>query len=78
MSAPVKNSAVAGEKEKLSVFGIVKDLVGTALITVLILTPIVLIRTKLEAYARAEAPARKGAKPLRRAGDKSAEKPVEA
>jgi len=37
-----------------------------------------LIRTKLEAYARAEAPAKKGAKLSRRAGDKSAEKPVAA
>ena len=48
MSAPVKISAVAGEKEKLSVFGILKDLAGTALIAFLILTPIVLIRTKLD------------------------------
>jgi len=48
MSAPVKNSSVAEEKDKLSVFGIVKDLAGTALITLLILTPIVLIRTKLD------------------------------
>ena len=37
-----------------------------------------LIRTKLEAYAHAEEPKKKAAKPLRRAGDKSAEKPVEA
>jgi branched-chain amino acid transport system permease protein len=47
MSAPIKNSAVANDKETLSAFGILKDLVGTAIITMLILTPIVLIRTQL-------------------------------
>ena len=48
MSAPVKNSAVAGEKEKLSALGILKDLAWTTLITLLILTPIVIIRTRLD------------------------------
>ncbi len=48
MSGPVKTASVADEKQKLSPFGILKDLIATALITFLILTPIVLIRTKLD------------------------------
>lgn len=48
MSGPVKPASVADEKQKFSASGIIKDLIGTALITALILTPIVLIRTKLD------------------------------
>jgi branched-chain amino acid transport system permease protein len=48
MSAPVKNSTVVGEKDKLTPLGIIRDLIGTAVITLLILTPIVIVRTKLD------------------------------
>ncbi|MEO6608541.1 MAG: hypothetical protein ABIN69_08730, partial [Aestuariivirga sp.] len=47
MSGPVKSASATDEKQKLSAFAIIKDLIGTLLITLLILTPIVLVRTNL-------------------------------
>jgi branched-chain amino acid transport system permease protein len=48
MSGPVKSSTLSSEKKALDAIGIAKDLLGTAIITGLILTPIVAIRTQLD------------------------------
>ena len=48
MSAPVKTSSAGAEAQALSPFDIAKDLIGTAIITALILVPIVLVRTQLD------------------------------
>ena len=48
MSAPIKSSSGGGEAKVLSPAEIAKDLVFTAIITALILTPIVAIRTQLD------------------------------
>ncbi len=48
MSAPVKSTSTGSEAKALSPFEIAKDLAGTAIITALVLVPIVLIRTQLD------------------------------
>ncbi len=48
MSAPVKSGSAGGDAKVLSSYEIVKDLIGTALITFAILVPIVAIRTQLD------------------------------
>ena len=48
MSAPVKSGSAGGEAKILSSFEILKDLIGTALITFAILVPMVAIRTQLD------------------------------
>ena len=48
MSAPIKSSSGGGEAKVLSSAEIAKDLVFTGIITALILTPIVAIRTQLD------------------------------
>jgi len=49
MSAPVKNTSVADTEEKpFNIVTVIKDLIGTAVIAMLILTPIVVIKTRLD------------------------------
>ncbi len=48
MSAPVKNSSAGSDAKVLDAAAIAKDLLGTLLITALILVPIVAIRTQLD------------------------------
>jgi branched-chain amino acid transport system permease protein len=48
MSAPVKSSSAGSDAQVLSPAAIAKDLLGTLLITALILVPIVAIRTQLD------------------------------
>ena len=48
MSAPPKSGSAGGEAKVFSPFEILKDLIGTALITFAILVPMVAIRTQLD------------------------------
>jgi branched-chain amino acid transport system permease protein len=48
MSGPVKNSSAGGDAHVLSAREIARDLIGTAIITALLLIPVVAIRTKLD------------------------------
>lgn len=48
MSGPVKNSNMGGEAQVLDKKAIAKDLLGTFIITALVLTPVVTIRTQLD------------------------------
>ncbi len=48
MSGPLKSSSLSAEAQALDTVAIAKDLIGTAIITGLILTPIVAIRTSLD------------------------------
>jgi branched-chain amino acid transport system permease protein len=47
MSGPVKDSSISAEANKLSAVGLAKDLIGTAIICLLILTPIVTYKTTM-------------------------------
>ena len=48
MSVPIKSGSAGGEAKVLSTAEILKDLIGTALITFAILVPVVAIRTQLD------------------------------
>jgi branched-chain amino acid transport system permease protein len=47
MAVAAKETSVSSEASKLSVFALAKDLIGTAVITLLILTPIVTLKTTM-------------------------------
>jgi branched-chain amino acid transport system permease protein len=47
MAVAAKDTSVSSESNKLSAFGLAKDLIGTAIITLLILTPIVTYKTTM-------------------------------
>src|SRR5262249_1109458 len=49
MSAPIKNTSVADTEAKpFNLVAVIKDLIGTAIIALLILTPIVVIKTRVD------------------------------
>lgn len=47
MSGPVKDSSLKAEVKTLDAYGLAKDLIGSAIITMLILTPIVALKTTM-------------------------------
>jgi branched-chain amino acid transport system permease protein len=47
MSGPVKDTSTALASKTLDTFGLIKDLIGTAIITMLILTPVVSLKTTM-------------------------------